>query len=144
MNVLVDTTVWSIALRRRRKALAGQELAIVRELEQLVTEGRALLAGPVRQEILTGVREPRAFTRLRDQLRHFDDVPLATEDFETAAQFANDCLEAGIAVTSTDLLLCAAAIRAGVPIFTTDANFSRYRGVVPLGLHVPRNGPAGD
>jgi predicted nucleic acid-binding protein len=139
VRVLVDTTVWSLALRRRRRALHRDGLRLVREFESLVVEGRVLLAGPVRQEILTGVRDASAFERLREHLSHFDDVALRTEDYETAADFANRCLAAGVAVTSTDLLLCAIAARRSASVFTTDPDFTAYAEALPVKLHVARS-----
>lgn len=143
MSVLVDTTIWSLALRRRRRVLSAEERDLVRELEVLVSEGAALLAGPVRQEVLTGVRVEGAFERLRVHLAHFDDVPLHAADYETAAAFANLCLASGIAVTSTDLLLCAISARRSAAVFTTDPDFTAYATVVPIRLHGPRSRPAG-
>ena len=137
VTVLVDTTVWSLALRRRRVALSAAERGLVRELESLLAEGRVLLAGAVRQEILTGVRDEAAFERLRERLASFEDVPVETADHEMAAAFANRCLGAGVAVASTDLLLCAVASRRGAAVFTTDPDFARHAEVVPVRLHVP-------
>ena len=51
MNVLVDTSVWSLALRRTSPS--GESVAI---LEALVEEGRAVLMGAIRQELLSGLR----------------------------------------------------------------------------------------
>lgn len=49
MKVLVDTPVWSLALRRARPFPAG----IVQEFAELVQEGRVVIIGPVRQELLS-------------------------------------------------------------------------------------------
>jgi hypothetical protein len=40
MNVLVDTSVWSLALRRKTASLNTTEKFIVAELSELVREGR--------------------------------------------------------------------------------------------------------
>jgi len=53
MNVLVDTSVWSLALRRRE---VDEESEIVRELRELIVEGSAVIIGPIRQELLSGIR----------------------------------------------------------------------------------------
>lgn len=137
MSVLVDTTVWSLALRRRRGQLSAKEQALVRELESLIDRGDVLMAGPVRQEVLTGVRDAAPFERLREHLSHFDDARLSVADFETAAAFANRCIASGIAVTSTDLLLCAVAARRDAAIFTSDPDFARHATVLPIRLHAP-------
>ena len=54
MSVLVDTSVWSLALRRRE----ASEHPAVQELRDLIDETRAHLIGEVRQEVLSGIREP--------------------------------------------------------------------------------------
>lgn len=68
MNVLVDTTVWSLALRRRREKLSLIEQGVVAEWESLAASGRVVLVGPIRQEVLSGIREEKVFAAL--QTRH--------------------------------------------------------------------------
>lgn len=139
MMVLVDTSVWSLALRRQPKHLSEVQATIREELDELVREGRSQLIGPIRQEVLSGIRDRQQFERLRDYLRTFPDAELKTEDFENAAQASNSCLAASIAVTNVDLLICAVAIRRGWEILTIDKDFQHYARVLPLHLRaVPR------
>ena len=91
MKVLVDTSVWSLAFRRRAPAHA-----FVDELRRLIINGRAALVGPVRQEVLSGIRDFTAFERLRDRLGAFPDEPLTTADYERAAPFRAVCAELGV------------------------------------------------
>ena len=105
MNILVDTCIWSLALRRS----APQDVAEVIELRELVCEQRVLLLGIVRQEILSGIRDELNFNRLRDHLRAFVDVQLETIDFECAADFCNICRKNGIQGSNADFLICAVA-----------------------------------
>lgn len=135
MNVLVDTSVWSLALRRARPS----DSPVVRELAELIRERRVVMVGPVRQEILSGVRDPRQFRHLRNHLRAFPDVVAGTADFEAAAHVYNRCRAAGIQGSNTDCLICALALARGFAVFTTDADFRAYRRVVPLVLHEPRS-----
>ena len=74
--VLVDTSVWSLALRRKPTDLSSREQALKEALSQLIREGRAQLLGPIRQELLSGLREEAGFRRLRGYLRAFDDPQL--------------------------------------------------------------------
>ena len=142
MRVLVDTPVWSLALRRRPAALGAEDQQRVQRLENLVRQGLATLIGPIRQELLSGLREPAAYERLRQALRAFPDEPLATEDFEEAASAGNTCRSAGITGSAVDFLICAAAMRRGFEVFTTDNDFDHYAQHLPLQLHDPRR-PAG-
>jgi predicted nucleic acid-binding protein len=134
MNVLVDTSVWSLALRRRH---FSQDPA-VRELRELISEARAHLIGPVRQEVLSGIRETAQYERLRDHLREFPDLPIRTADHERAAELFNLCRSRGVQGSNTDFLLCAVADRYGMAILTTDEDFTLFARHLPVQLHVPR------
>lgn len=138
MRVLVDTPIWSLALRRSSRRLARSEAALVEEWAALIREGRVVLVGPVRQELLSGLRDDSAFERLRVRLRPFEDLPLETDDFETAAVAFNRCRRAGVTGSAVDLLLCAIAERRALPIFTADRDFERYARVLRFPLHAPR------
>jgi hypothetical protein len=134
VKVLVDTSVWSLALRRRR---AGVEHAAVIELRRLIANGRAALVGPIRQELLSGIRDAAAFTQLRDHLHAFPDEPVGTADYERAAEHFSACRAKGLQGSNTDFLLCAIATRQRMPILTTDEDFARYAAVIPIVLHRP-------
>ncbi len=131
MNVLVDTSVWSLALRRRQP----EETPPVRELRELVLEGRAQIIGPVRQEVLSGIRAQAQFRRLRAALRAFPDLDVSSGDFERAAALFNRCRQRGIQGSNTDLLICAVAERLRFPILTTDLDFSHFAEHFPVRLH---------
>ena len=132
MSVLIDTPVWSLALRRRRVHLSREERRRVEEWKSLVADGRAKLAGVIRQEVLSGIRDARNFQRLRERLAAFDDVPT---DHELAANYFNACRTKGVTPTAFDVLICALAARHGLAIFTTDTDFSRYAKILSIRLH---------
>lgn len=137
MMVLVDTPVWSLALRRRPEHLNGEEQRVVETLAELIREGRVQILGPIRQEMLSGIREDAQFRELRDHLRAFPEHPLETVDYEEAARMNNRCRARGIAGSAVDFLICAAALRRRWAIFTTDQDFENYASVLPLHLHPP-------
>lgn len=134
MNVLVDTSVWSLALRRDRPRGTPHE----KELVELIAEGRVLMLGAVRQELLSGVRAPEQFKKLRDRLRAFPDISVGQDDYEEAAGCFNRCRGRGIQGSNTDFLLCAIALREGVSILTTDDDFVRFAAALRVRLHQPR------
>ena len=138
MLVLVDTSVWSLALRRHAGDLSPAEKRIVAELGHLIEEGRAQLIGPVRQELLSGIRESAQYERLREHLRGFPDQPLEGADFEYAAQLSNQCRRTGVTGSVVDLLICAIAVKRNWPVFTTDQDFRNYAEVLPFKPHRPR------
>ena len=135
MLVLVDTPVWSLALRRKPGDLSPREEALTQALAELIRDGRAQLMGVVRQELLSGIREEERFRRLRDYLRAFDEPGLEGRDYEEAARMRNQCRNRGIAGSAIDFLICAVADRRHWQIFTTDRDFKRYGKVLGLKLY---------
>jgi len=131
MRVLVDTSVWSLALRRHGRV----EDPAVHALRSLIDQGRVAIIGPIRQELLSGIRTPESFERLRDHLRPFADERLEAEDFERAAEHFNTWRVRGVQGSNTDFLICAVAERRKLPILTTDTDFTRFAAVLPITLH---------
>lgn len=133
MIVVVDTSVWSMALRRPSRArLPADELKHVRALNDLIADARVALLGVVRQELLSGIKDIRQFTQLRDYLHAFPDVPLTVADYELAAEMSNTCRSHGIAAPPIDLLICSVAHGRQWAIYTLDRDFERYARYLPL------------
>src|SRR5579863_7035610 len=126
MLVLVDTPIWSLALRRKDADLNSREQLFTQALRELIHDGRAQLVGPVRQELLSGVREEASFRKLRDHLRAFEQASLDVADYEEAARLNNQCRARGIAGSAIDFLICAVAHRRKWKIFPSDRDFERY------------------
>jgi predicted nucleic acid-binding protein len=138
VRVLVDTNVWSLALRRRPEQRSAGDSRLVAAWEELVAEGRAILTGIVRQEVLSGVPDEKRFGQLRDVLATFPDEPLLPADHVRAAEMYNQCRTRGVQCTSIDILLCAVAERLAAPIFTTDDDFEQYARHIPVELFQTR------
>jgi predicted nucleic acid-binding protein len=135
MTVLVDTPVWSLALRRKAADLNARERALTGALAELIREGRVSMMGAIRQELLSGIREEERFQRLRNYLRAFEEPGIEILDYEEAARMHNLCRGRGIAGSAVDFLICAVAQRRGWHIFTTDRDFERYGRVLGLKLY---------
>lgn len=125
MRLLVDACVWSLLLRRRTTIRASNEQAAVSLLERVIRDGRAAIIGPVRQEVLSGVKHEAQFEKLRETLALFRDESISTSDYEEAARLYNRCRGHGIECGATDILLCAVAIRLQYGILTTDQGLER-------------------
>ena len=136
MLVLVDTPIWTLALRRTSTDLNRREQRLTSALRELIRDGRAQLVGPVRQELLSGIGHETSFRKLRDQLRAFEEPNLEMADYEEAAHINNQCRSRGIAGSAMDFLICAAASRRDWEIFTTDQDFTRYAAVIRLNLYM--------
>ena len=134
MKILVDTNIWSRALRRRE---VGQDPSVT-ELRRLIEELRVQMIGPIRQEILSGIRSKPQFLRLRETLRSFPDLELTSGDYELAAEYFNIGRRRGVQGSNTDYLICAVSKRNEMPIFTTDRDFLLFRKHLPIKLHAPR------
>jgi predicted nucleic acid-binding protein len=135
MMVLVDTSVWSLALRRKPGDLNARERKLSVALAELIQEGRAQIVGVIRQELLSGIREAERFEKLRDYLRAFDEPVLEIADYEAAAEAHNRCRSRGIAGSAIDFLICAVALRREWQVFTADSDFEAYRKVLAVRLY---------
>lgn len=136
MRVLPDTPIWSAAFRRGDGATAPYRV----EMHKLVSQGIVEIIGPIRQEILSGIRDRSKFEVVRDRLRVFPDLEIGTGDYEEAAAYYNRCRSKGIQGSFTDFLICAVAVRHGIEIFTDDKDFLGYKTVLPIRLHQPEEG----
>lgn len=133
MNVLVDTSIWSAVLRRAKRV----DETATRELGALIQDGRVVMIGAVRQELLSGIKNAGHYEQLRNHLRAFPDLLLESADYEEAASDFNRCRERGIQGSSTDFLICAVARRRNLSIFTTDGDFKHFAKVLRVNLLTP-------
>jgi predicted nucleic acid-binding protein len=136
MQVIVDTSVWSLVLRRSTMPADAAQQAAVAGLKDLIADARAMLIGPVRQELLCGIKNPVQYERLRSALAAFPDEVLTTQDYERAAQLFNTCKAQGVQGSNTDFLICAVALERKLPIFSSDQDFMHFQKCVPLELYV--------
>jgi len=135
VKVLVDTDVWSEALRRKK----GKKSTYVDELVDLIQEGRLEIIGPIRMEVLSGIRDKEVFDSFSDKLAAFSDRPIESEVYILAAKFFNLCRGKGIQGSNTDFLICACSVHWGVPILSKDKDYILYRKHLPIKLIRPRN-----
>jgi len=138
MKVLVDTSIWSLALRRHGSRLNKNELIYLDELKELINESRATIIGPIRQEILSGISSHDQFTVLKEKLSYFNDIMITTHDYESAAELFNTCRRKGIQGSHIDFLICAVSINQEFSIYTLDKDFKRYMKYCNIILHEPR------
>lgn len=135
--ILVDTSIWSLSIRRDEANLRSEELKVRSELAQLIKEGRARIIGPIRQELLSGIRDHSRFELVRTRMRALPDEPLSETDYEEAARVNNLLRSKGIAGSVIDCLICAVAVRQGFAVFSADQDFRHYAKHLPITIHVP-------
>jgi predicted nucleic acid-binding protein len=131
MTLFVDTSVWSLALRRDHDPAVPEVGALRGSLEGgelIVTTGLIL------QELLQGFAGPRA---RRDIIDRFAALPLLAPDRQDhidAAEVRNRCRRAGVQIGTIDALLAQLCIRHRLTMLTTDKNFVRVASQFPLRL----------
>ena len=129
MNFLVDTSVWSLALRRS-EPVAEREVSRLREA--LFARESIYTTGLILQELLQGFRGPRQ----RDAILHrFSALPTITpdrDDYIEAAEVRNRCRRNGVQLGTIDALLAQLAIRHELVLLSTDQDFRHAAAHVPL------------
>jgi len=131
--ILVDTTIWSKAFRRKKTTLEDQR--IIKNLCDILEMEEELLIGPVRQELLSGISNKIAFDDLMIKLDGFNNYEVQLQDHDLAAEYFNICQNKGIQGSQTDYLICAVAYRYSLEIFTCDNDFNYYRKYLPVKLY---------
>lgn len=96
------------------------------------------MIGAIRQEILSGLRAPEQYRKLRERLRAFPDETLDASDYEEAAMCFNRCRAKGLQGSNTDFLICAVGLRHKLAILTADNDFEGFAKVLGVALHEPR------
>lgn len=129
MNVFVDTSVWSLALRRDAPARVA-EVAFLRSA--LERGGAIFTTGLVLQELLQGFVAPRARKQI---LERFGALPFLTPDrtdHVDAAELRNACCRKGVQIGTIDALLAQLCIHHDLVMLSADADFARIAKLHPL------------
>lgn len=125
MSLFVDTSVWSLALRRDAPSGAPE----VRELIRALKAGETVVTtGLVLQELLQGLSGPKARQQI---LERFSALPLISpdrHDHVEAAEIRNRCHRAGIQIGTIDALFAQVCIRHDLTMLTTDGDFRNIAG----------------
>lgn len=131
MKIIVDTCVWSLALRRNG---IQKNSAIMTQLTHLIDDSLVHIIGPIRQELLSGISSIEQFRKLQKYLSAFEDIHINQKDYEFAAELHNICKKNGVQGSNTDFLICAISIHHQLSIFTTDNDFSYFANHIPITL----------
>lgn len=120
MTVLVDTSVWSLALRRDADTSAPEVAALRSALDGADT---VVTTGLILQELLQG------FSGAKDKpkiIGSFATLPLLQPDREdhiAAAELRNTCRRGGVQIGTIDALIAQLCIRHGLTLLSTDKDF---------------------
>jgi len=131
MRVLVDTSVWSLAMRRNGPSAHPA----VEKLTSLLQENEdVVLAGPILQEILQAFRSDSSFRRVARFLEPFPLLDLNRRDFIAAASLHRNCASTGVSVSTVDCQIAIAAIRHDCLLLSADKDFVRIARLSALKL----------
>ena len=133
MNVLVDTSVWSLLLRHKPTAKNEHQLQKLKTVvAELIHAQQVRLIGNIRQELLSGIIHQAQFDKLETILSAFANETVTYQDYISAAQCFNQCRAQGIQGSHVDFLICAVAINHNLRILTTDKDFGHYQKVLDV------------
>jgi predicted nucleic acid-binding protein len=121
VTLLVDTSVWSLALRRDADA---SEPAVHALKDALMGADVVVTTGLVLQELLQGFSGPKARVQI---IERFAALPLLQpdrEDHVAAAELRNTCRRAGVQIGTIDALLAQLCIRHELTLLSTDKDFA--------------------
>ena len=134
MSLFVDTSVWSLALRRSPPSDAPE----VRVLKDRLVRGElVVITGLVLQELLQGFQGPRARNRIVRELSILPVIKPDVEDHVDAAGLRNRCRRKGVQVGTIDALIASLCIRHELSLLSTDRDFQSMARHCPLSLLVP-------
>jgi predicted nucleic acid-binding protein len=136
-RILVDTSVWSLALRKKERS-QSEEILISR-LSEIIRDIQLVMIGPIRQEILSGISDKTKFEELKDKISIFRDFEIHTRDYELAAVFYNECRRNGVQGSHIDFLICAVAHNNGLKILSLDNDFRNYQEYIGIDLEETRS-----
>lgn len=122
-RVLVDSSVWIDFLRGLESAATA--------MASITKTKRIVVCGQIKQEVLQGSRDSKAFEKLNKQMSIWEYEAETPEDFIEAARMFSELRWKGITVPPGDCLIAALAKRLKLELYAHDADFDS----IP---HLPR------
>jgi predicted nucleic acid-binding protein len=120
VSLLVDTSVWSLGLRRDLESQAPQVQAL---REALLGEEVVVTTGLILQELLQGFAGPTARAQIIESFEALAFIQPDRQDHIAAAELRNTCRRAGVQLGTIDALLAQLCVRHKLSLLTTDNDF---------------------
>lgn len=131
MKTLVDTSVWSLLLTRKKTA----DHPVAKYLKEKIAEGAPLcITGIIFQEILQGIRSETHYQKIIGYLLNFEFLETTRAIHKKAADLYRRCRKKGLSIGTIDALLAACSLHHQTPLLTTDQDFFRMQKYAPLQL----------
>lgn len=134
MTFLVDTSVWSLALRRDGSTSAAEVLALQ---DALAGSDAVVTTGLVLQELLQGFSGPRASAAIVERFQALPIIAPDRTDHIAAAEVRNSCRRAGVQLGTIDALLIQLCGRHELTLLSIDNDFAHAAKHVPFKLWRP-------
>lgn len=134
MGLLVDTSVWSLAMRRDTPPEVAEVGALTSALEG---DGVVATCGVVLLELHRGLVQERAREALTERLAHLTWLDPTRDDYIAAASLATTCRTRGVQLGTIDALIAQLAIANDLTLLTTDQDFTHAAAHIPLKLWRP-------
>ena len=131
MNLFVDTSVWSLALRRDGKPVAP-EVALLKQA--LSSGGSVFTTGLVLQELLQGFAGPKDQEAIVERFAPLSFIVPRRDDHVAAAELRNSCRRSGVQIGTIDALLAQLCVAHSLTMLTTDSDFVRIAEHRPLSV----------
>jgi predicted nucleic acid-binding protein len=138
LNLFVDTSVWSLALRRDRPGGEKAGGPAVPFLEDALRRSATVYTtGLVLQELLQGFSGPKARAAILASFAALALLVPDREDHVAAAELRNGCRRRGLQIGTIDALLAQVCLRHDLLMLTTDADFMHVARFFPLRVWKP-------
>ena len=120
MSLLVDTSVWSLALRRDGE---GQTPEVVALRNALLGTDQVFTTGLVLQELLQGFAGPKARDSIIERFTALASIEPDRQDHIEAAGIRNTCRRHGVQIGTIDALLVQLCRRHDLKLLSADNDF---------------------
>jgi hypothetical protein len=134
MSLLVDTSVWSLALRRDGSPGQPEVRALA---DALAGADAVVTTGLVLQELLQGFNGPRSVAAIVERFQALPLIHPDRQDHIVAAEVRNVCRRSGVQIGTIDALLIQVCGRHDLTLLTTDQDFVHAARYVPVKLWRP-------
>jgi predicted nucleic acid-binding protein len=122
LNLFVDTSVWSLTLRRDAPESIPEVVALTRAVD---VGDPIYTTGFVLQELLQGFAGPKARDLILDKLSALPSINPDRRDHVEAAGIFVTCRQAGVQIGTIDALIAQLCIRHSLTLLSSDADFAR-------------------
>ena len=137
MTLLVDTSVWSLALRRDAES---SEPEVQHLKEALLGADVVVTTGLVLQELLQGFSGAKASAQIIERFAPLPLIQPTRDDHLAAAELRNTCRRSGVQVGTIDALIAQLCLRHELTLLSTDKDFKLAAKHCALRLWAPPSG----